>query len=63
MTIPDGFAEQLNALISGVNGYRCDQYYQPLFERIQGGMNQRRSGLREAICTTRKGGLSYPSQW
>ncbi len=30
MTIPDGFAEQLNTLITGVNGYRCDQYYQPL---------------------------------
>jgi hypothetical protein len=30
MAIPDGSAEQLNALISGVNGYGCDQHYQPL---------------------------------
>jgi hypothetical protein len=30
MAIPDEFAEQLNTLISGINGYRCDQYYHPL---------------------------------
>ena len=69
MTIPDGFAEQLNTLITGVNGYRCDQYYQPLLNaskeaKIKGDLvSERLFALLAKVTAPVLGNGSDDNQW